>query len=424
MKPNSLPGPDNIFQATLSNGLRLFVLENHASPSVVINGYVAGGAVHETAAQAGLSSLTAAVMRRGTRSRTFEEINDLVEAVGASFSIYSGRHALGIDGKALAEDFDLLIDVVSDVLVNPVFPTEYVDRVRGQRLTQLQERDNDTGSVASLLFRQQVYDRHPYGWPVDGLQETVAALTRADVIAFYERCVSPTDSALVVVGAVTGAAALRALEAGLGGWQPRQLTAVQFPVVEPVRAIVRREQTLPGKSQADLVLGGPAVRRCEPDFEAVRLANTVLGRFGMMGRLGENVREQKGLAYYAYSSVAASKEPGAWEVIAGVNPVNIERCLDAVNEELARLGSELVSDEELDDSKALLTGSLPLRLETNEGVADTVLDMVWYDLGLDYLHRYADTVNSVTAEQVRAVAAKYLRPDAHVVAVACPPAPL
>ncbi len=176
MKTNSLPGPDNIFQATLGNGLRVFVLENHTSPSVVINGYVAGGAVYETAVQAGLASMTAAVMRRGTRRRSFEAINEEVEAVGASFSIYSGRHAIGIDGKALAEDFELLIDVVSDVLVNPVFPGEYVERVRGQRLTHLQERDNDTRSVASLLFRQAVYDGHPYGWPVDGLHATVAEL--------------------------------------------------------------------------------------------------------------------------------------------------------------------------------------------------------------------------------------------------------
>ena len=421
---SSLPGPDNIFQATLANGLQVFVLENHTSPSVVINGYVTGGAVYETAAQAGLSSMTAAVMRRGTKTRSFEEINEAIEAVGASFSVYSGRHAIGIDGKALAEDFDLLIDVISDVLVNPVFPDEYVERVRGQRLTHLRERDSDTRSVASMLFRQSVYGNHPYGWPVDGLYDTVAELTREDLAACYGRTISPAGGAFVVVGAVTGEVVLRALEAGLGGWQANGLPAVQYPPVEPARGVVRREQTLPGKSQADIVLGGPAVRRSDPDYDAVRLANTVLGRFGMMGRLGENVRERQGLAYYAYSSVAASKEPGAWEVIAGVSPANIERCLDAVNEELARFGSELVPDEELADSKALLTGSLPLRLETNEGVADTILDMVWYDLGLDYLHRYADVVNGVTAEQVRAVAAKYLRPDAHIVAIAGPGDPV
>ena len=422
MKSNSLPGPDNIYQATLDNGLRVFVLENHASPSVVINGYVAGGAVYEAAAQAGLASMTAAVMRRGTKTRSFEAINEQVEAVGASFSIYSGRHAIGIDGKALAEDFALLVDVVSDVLVNPVFPAEYVERVRGQRLTHLQERDNDTRSVASLLFRQAVYDGHPYSWPVDGLHETVAALTREDLTSYYQRNISPAGGAIVVVGAVTGDAVLRALEAGLGGWQAASLPAVQYPPVKPVPSVLRREQVLPGKVQTDIVLGGPAVRRSDPEYDAVRLANTVLGRFGMMGRLGENVREQHGLAYYAYSSVAASKEPGAWEVIAGVNPANVERCLEAVNEELARLANELVPEEELGDSKALLTGSLPLRLETNEGVADTILDMVWYELGLDYLHRYADMVNSVTAEQVRAVASDYLRPDAHVVAIAGPEA--
>ena len=118
--------------------------------------------------------------------------------------------------------------------------------------------------------------------------------------------------------------------------------------------------------------------------------------------------------------MAGSKEPGAWQVIAGVNPANVERCLAAVDEELARLGNDLVPDEEISDSKALLTGSLPLRLETNAGVADAILEMVWYDLGLDYLARYADIVNDITADRVREVTAKYLRPGAYALAIAGP----
>lgn len=418
---SSLPNAENIVDVTLDNGLRVLVRENHSSPSVVIDGYMPGGAVLEPADKTGLSAFTASLLMRGTTSRTFEQINDAIESVGASLSVYSGRHAVGVGGKALAEDFDLLIDVLGDVLQNPVFPAEHVERVRGQRLTTLQERDNDTRSVASLTFRRLAYPaEHSYSRPIDGFRESIAALTRDDLVDFYRRTYGPAGGVLVIVGAVDVAAAVAKVQSALAGWPRQSVADGQFPAVQQPAGIVREEQVLAGKTQSDIVLGVPALRRSDPDYDAARLANTILGRFGMMGRLGENVREQLGLAYYSYSSLEGNKEPGAWMVIAGVNPANVQRCLAAVNEEMARLGSALVPDEELADSKAFLTGSLPLRLETNEGVAQTILDMVWYDLGMDYLLRFTDLINAVTAQQVRDVSARYLRPDAYALAIAGP----
>jgi zinc protease len=371
--------------------------------------------------QAGLSDFTAAMLRRGTERRSFEQINEAVESVGASLSVNSGRHAIAVGGKTLAEDFGLLLDVFADVLQRPVFPQEHVDKLRGQTLTALQERDNDTGSVASMLFSGLAYPAdHPYGWPVEGYQETVSAFGRDQVVDFYRRFVGPSGAALVVVGDVDAAHAIASVQAALGGWLGQPPVGRSFPAVTRPASLVRGEKVMPGKTQTDIVLGVPAMRRGDPDYEAARLANTVLGRFGMMGRLGETVREQLGLAYYSYSTLAASKEPGAWQVIAGVNPGSVDRCLVAVDAELARLGTELVPDEELDDSKALLTGSLPLRLETNAGVAEAILDMVWYDLGLDYLQRYGDLVASISAEQIRQVVATYLRPGATILAIAGP----
>ena len=421
MSISSIPGPDNIVQATLYNGLRLFVRENHSNQSVVISGYVAGGSVYEPADQAGLSEFTAAMLRRGTERRTFEQINEDIESVGASLSVYSGRHAIAVGGKALAEDFGLLLDVLADVLQQPVFPAEHVEKLRGQTLTALQERDNDTGSTASLLFHKLAYPAsHPYSWPIEGYPETVSAFSRDDLIEFYRRFFGPAGGALVVVGAVEAQQVISMAQTALGGWRRQPAVDLVFAPVERPAGLVRSEKILAGKTQTDIVLGVPAMRRNEPDYEAARLANTILGRFGMMGRLGENVREQLGLAYYSYSSLAGSKEPGAWQVVAGVNPANVERCLAAVDEELARMGRDPVQDDELSDSKALLTGSLPLRLETNAGVADAILEMVWYDLGLDYLERYAGIVNGITADQVREVTAKYLRPGAYALAIAGP----
>ncbi len=140
----------------------------------------------------------------------------------------------------------------------------------------------------------------------------------------------------------------------------------------------------------------------------------------MMGRLGANVRERQGMAYYAYSRMSGDREPGAWLTIAGVNPANVQRAQAAILDEVRRLQDELVPEDELQDSKRFLVGSLPLQLETNDGVASLLADLEWHQLGLDYLWRYERTIEGVTADQVQAVARKYLDPSRYVLAIAGP----
>lgn len=420
--PSSVPSSADIFDTTLANGLRVLVRENHTSPSVVFDAFLPGGSVLEPAHQAGLSSFAASMLMRGTEHRTFDEINEAIEAVGAALSISSGRHAVVIGGKSLAEDFGLVLEIMGDVLRFPSFPAEQVERVRGQRLTSLQERDNNTRAVASLSFRRLAYPAtHPYSRPIDGFQESIAALTRAEIMDFYGRTYGLRGGVLVVVGAVQAEDAVSRVQQALDDWQGHATAQVQFPEVAAPATLVAEDTVMAGKTQSDVVLGVPAVRRDDPEYYAARLADTVLGRFGMMGRLGDNVREKLGLAYYAYSTLDAGKEPGPWSVIAGVSPTNVDRCLAAVDEELTRLATDLVPEQELDDSKAFLTGSLPLRLETNEGVSQTILDMAWYDLGLDYLLGYAGLIQGISAEQVRSVAARYWQPPAYALAIAGPP---
>jgi zinc protease len=186
----------------------------------------------------------------------------------------------------------------------------------------------------------------------------------------------------------------------------------------------QRQQLVPmkGKTQSDIVLGWPGLARRDPDFMAARLANTVLGVFGMMGRLGDSVRDEQGLAYYVYSSLQAGLGAGPWVAIAGVNPASVERAIDGILDQVRRLRAELVPPEELADSQSYLTGSMPLRLETNEGLASTLLDMERYDLGLDYLQRYTGLVNAITVQDIQRMAREYLDPGAYALAVAGPEA--
>jgi zinc protease len=226
---------------------------------------------------------------------------------------------------------------------------------------------------------------------------------------------------IAIVGAVAVEDALNEVRVALGGWtapdaEPNRDVPSQVHLAETRRQTV----VIEGKTQSDIVIGWPALARNDPDWMAANLANTILGVFGMMGRLGDRVREEMGLAYYAYSRLDAGIGAGPWTALAGVNPANVELATEGILGEVRRLRDEPVPAGELADTQAFLTGSMPLRLETNEGVAASILNMERNGLGLDYLQRYAGLVNAVTAEDIQRVAQKYLDPDVYALAVAGP----
>jgi zinc protease len=207
----------------------------------------------------------------------------------------------------------------------------------------------------------------------------------------------------------------------LGGWQVKgQKEAPELPGVKPLRKTVIKHHRIPGKSQSDMVLGTHAPKRRDPEFMAASLGNNILGQFGMMGRIGDSVREKAGLAYYAYSRLNAGLGPGSWEVSAGVNPKNVGRAKGLIVDELKRFVQEGVNEDELADSKANFIGRLPLSLESNGGVAGALLNIERHNLGLDYYLRYADLVNEVTREDVLSTARKFINPDRLAISVAGP----
>jgi zinc protease len=418
---SSFPSPETVTRAELPNGVVVLVYENHNSPSVVLAGYLWAGALSEVAAQAGLASFTAGMLMRGTESRTFGQINEALESVGAQLGFSSGVHTVGFGGKALAEDLDLLLDILDDSLQRPTFPDDEAERLRGQILTDLQRRAHDTRRMARLTFDAQLYPDHPYGRSVQGYEETVTDLSRADLVSYYQNQYSPQGMVVAVLGAVSADSVLDKVGAALGGWQASGVMPNRsIPPAVQLAEIRRQMVPVAGKTQSDVVLGWPGLARRDPDFMKARLANTVLGVFGMMGRLGDSVRDEQGLAYYVYSSLEAGLGAGPWRAIAGVNPANVERAVDGILHQVRRLRTELVPASELADSQSFLTGSLPLRLETNEGLASTLLDMERYDLGLDYLQRYADLVKAITVQDVQEMAQRYLDPDVYALAIAGP----
>lgn len=417
---SSLPGPQDVLRRTLPNGITVLARENWSAPSIVVEGYLLAGNLDEPEHLAGLASFTSGMLSRGTRRRSFDEISDLVESVGASLGFGVDRRITSFSAKSLSEDLDLILDVLSDELREPVFPSEWVERLRGMRLTSIAERENDTRQMAGLAFRELMYGDHPLGRDFLGSRHSNAAIGRDELVSFYESYYQPQGMVVAVVGAIAAEEAFRRVADTLGTWSgARSPLAVVPPVLHPEGCRERRVP-MPGKTQSDIIVGWPAMRRLDPDFDQARVANTVLGVFGMMGRLGENVREAQGMAYYAYSRLSANRDPGTWAAIAGVAPENVERAFRSMLVEVERLRQEPVPETELQDCKRYLTGSLPLQLETNDGVAGVLVDIEWHGLGLDYVQRYQDLIDSVTPDEIQAAAQKYLDPEAYTLAVAGP----
>jgi len=417
----SLPGPEDIHREVLPNGITVLTRSNFNSPSVVVSGYFGAGALFDPDEKLGLADFVTSALMRGTKKRSFDKIYNELESVGAGLGFSSGVQKSGFNGRSLAEDLPLLLTLLSESLTQPAFPKAEVEKLRAQLLTGLAIRVQDTSDMASMLFDEILFKGHPYSRPEDGYPETVQNIKREDLVRFHRDYFGPRGMVIAIVGAVKAEEAVRQVKRSLGGWQVKgQKDVHELPDVRLLKRTVSKTHRIAGKSQSDLVIGTNGPRRRDPEFMSATLGNNILGQFGMMGRIGDVVREKSGLAYYAYSSLSAGLGPGSWEVSAGVNPQNVKKAMDLIVDELKRFVQEGVTMDELADSKANFIGRLPLSLESNGGVASALLNIERHNLGLDYYRRYADLIDVVTGEDVLNTARKFIDPTRLAMAVAGP----
>lgn len=421
LSKSSLPSPEDVYSAVLPNGITVLARSNFNSPAVNIGGYLPVGALFESDEKLGLADFVTSMFMRGTQKHTFDEIYNELESVGASMGFDSGVHNTNFGGRALVEDLPLMLDLLAECLQMPTFPADELERLRAQLLTGLSLRAQDTAEMADMVFEQMLYKDHPYARPTDGYPETIQSLTRKDLEDFHRHHYGPRGLVLAIVGGIHPKKAVEEVERVLGGWQvPGQTETPTLPSHKAPKKAQKRHHKIEGKSQSDLVVGMIGPNRKSPDYMAASLGNSILGQFGMMGRIGDVVREKSGLAYYAYSSLHAGIGPGSWEVNAGVNPANVKKALSLIENELTRFIKNGVTREELADNQANYVGRLPLSLESNGGVVSALLNINRYNLGMDYYQRYESLVRNVTRTDVVEAARKYIDPKRLVVAVAGP----
>lgn len=413
--------PENVRRVQLKNGIVVLVKENHSNASVSMRGRLRAGAMFESEKTSGLAQFTAAALQRGTRRYSFQKLNEQYDRLGMSFSVSAGTESAGFGGKSLTEDFEQLLEVGQQVLLHPKFPELEIEKLRGQLVTGLREAEQDTRWVAYRKFRELAFPKtHPYHRTSDGTERTVRRITRSKLIDFHNSFYRPVGAIFVIVGDVKTAHVIDRVEKYFGDWKGVSPVPFEILDVPKTRRAERQDLPLLGKMQSDIVIGYHGIRRKDPDFYALRMADLIFGQLGLYGRLGESVRDKMGLAYYVYSGLDAGIGAGPWTIGAGVNPRNVDLAIEAISDEVRRLRANGITEEELAHGQDYLTGSLALRLETNDGVAATLADIELYDLGLDYVERYADIFRSLTREHIHAVIEEYAHLENAVTVVAGP----
>ena len=403
-----LPRPQ---EADLANGLHLMVLEDRRLPQITFTLLIRGaGGYFDPADKIGLANYTASLMREGTKTRTSPQISEALDIMAATLNVASGLSGTtaSVSGSSLSENFDKLMDLTADILLNPSFAPEEWDRLKTRAKAGLIQQRTQPGFLANETFNRVVFGSHPAA-RVSPTAANLDAITPDALAEFHRTHYVPDHAALAFAGDISMAEARKLVETKLGAWKK---TGVAEPaVVDPppmgppkVYLIAR-----PGSVQTTLFVGTQSMARKDPDYTSLTVVNRVLG--GTMGRLFRHLREEKGYTYGIGSGFSAPQYRGSWTSSTSVRTDVTEPALSDLLAEIAELRDKPVPDSELADAKRAIVGSFARDLENPQQVLGYYIDNWQYSLPADYWDTYPQRVMAVTAAQAQAAAKKYWGPD-------------
>ena len=405
----------------LDNGVVVISKEAHTVPAVTIQLSVKAGSVYDTNERLGLSHLAARVLDRGTERRSSDDIAEALDAHGVSLSVAANRHVLTVSCTCLTEDFEAMLELVGEVIVQPAFPGDEIDKRRGEVLNAIRQDEDSPAAVATQTMFAMLYPGgHPYGRPAKGNADSVNRIQRDDLLAFHQSRFAPETTTAIIVGDVNRQRAIEVAERVLGSWRKPALADLTVPHPPADRRRIEAVMPMMNKAQADIAYGFTTIVRSDPRYYAYALMNNALGQYGIGGRLGDSIRERQGMAYYVFSSFDANVVEGPLFVRAGVNPANVDRAIASIDEEMRRMATEGLSAAELADCKQYLIGSIPRLLETNGAIAVFLQTAEFFGLGLDYDQRLPSLFGAVTVDDVNAAARHAIDPARAQIVVAGP----
>jgi zinc protease len=398
----------------LDNGLVLLTSEQRALPMVSIELLIEAGSRYDPAEREGLANLTARLLTYGTRRRTAIQISEALDFIGATLSARAGADVASISLTVLKKDFATGLEVLADVLTGASFPQEEVDRQKQAIVAALRARDEDPGDIAERKFLAALFPQSPYGRPVEGTEASVKSLQQSAVKDFYAQYYRPNRSIIAVVGDVSKEEITQALNQSFRLWRKGEPGGSFATPLAGAPQTIRVNKDL---AQANIMLGHEGVVRKNGDYYAIQVMNYILGGGGFSSRAMDSVRNQKGLAYSVYSVFDSEKSHGTFEFVMQTKNETAIEAIRIVQQEIRRMREQRVTEQELSDAKNYLTGSFPLRLDTNRKVANFIAQVEFFQLGVDYPQRYGNLIKKVTVDDVQRVAQRYLRPERLVVVI-------
>jgi zinc protease len=411
------PGPLRPFHfpaietTVLENGLTVWFARTEGLPVVTLSVITGAGGMQEPDERAGLASLAAKLLESGAGGRDAEEIAAALETLGVHLSVGVSWEAASVELTALESRLEAAGAILSELVRQPTFPEDEVERLREEQLAGILQRRADPRGLANEAVLRYLYSPDsPYARPLGGTRATVEGLVRSDMVDFHATQFVPATTAVVIAGNIPAERAVRIARDGFGDW-----VAAPAPVrTAPVRP--RSEQTQvvvvdrPGSVQSEIRVGHVGIARDHPDYFPVMVLNTILGG-AFSSRLNLNLRERHGFTYGVHSSFSTRRQPGPFLVSTAVQTEVTGRAVAEIVSEVRRIREEPVAERELSDARNYLAGIFPLRLQTTEGVASRLAELAVYGLPADYFSDYRERILRVTGDEVLRAAREHLRPD-------------
>jgi zinc protease len=406
-------------EKTLANGLKIVVIEQREQPAISFRLVLPAGNSFDPATptnKAGLADATAALLSKGAGGKNAQEIAAAIDGVGGSLFANAGLESASVSARFTSDQLALALDLLADLVLRPTFPAEELDRWRNQALSGLQIQQEDAAYLASTALSRLVYGEHPYGQPDGGTPASVRALTRDDLAAFHRRYYVPNGAILGVVGDVRAAEVLPEIERRFGGWAKGE-AAVVPPVPTPPAGAPAGHRIVvidkPDAVQTEIRIGQAALPFRDPDHYAAEVYNSVVGS-SASGRLFEEVRRKRGLAYGAYSGFDKATGRGLFQAVTSTKTESTVEALEVSLGVLRGMQEGPVPETELTAAKTYITGAFPLEIETPEGVGDKVLEAMRFGYGKEFLETYNQKISAVTAADLQRFAKTRTNPGSTV----------
>jgi predicted Zn-dependent peptidase len=406
------PAPFNIgkpFETTLENGLKVVVFEEKRLPLVSYRLAFFAGDTSDPKDSVGLTSAMASMLNEGTKNYTSRQLAEEIERLGANISASASDDFTIVAASSLSLYNSDVLRLMTEILLTPTFPEEELNLYKQNAIENLKYQRSQASFLANEQTARILYGEHPYS-VLSPSPSDIEKITREKLIQQHGKIFIPNNAILIVVGDVEIESFLKELEDNFGKWQKGHVEKIEFPALpertEKTLTIVDRQ----GSAQSNIVISSLAFERTNEDYFPFIVMNQILGA-GASSRVFMNLREEKGYTYGAYTRLDAKRFAGDFEATAEVRTAVTGDAMREFFYELNRIRDEKVSETELNDAKAFLTGVFPIRAETQEGLTSLIVSQKLYNLPDDYLQTYRDNINAVTIEDVEKAAQKYIQPD-------------